>query len=145
MNEQYSVDYFIQKFETIPDRQWHVGGFDGPNNSHCAAGHCGWKANAYNPVAVALYALFKSIKASVAYVNDGLDVRFQQPTPKARILAALYAIKAKQDAAKPKPTAQPLTLEPSWPRVGMVVKEPVKSRNEPGAVKEPVSFFAETK
>lgn len=54
---QYTPQYFIDKFEAIPEENW-----------------------------------------CISSVNDGLDERYQQPTPKQRILAALRDIQKEQEA-----------------------------------------------
>lgn len=119
----YSVDYFIKKFSAIPDELWCVRGFNGPGGSHCAAGHCGMDGSCggwLRPEAIGIRELFDDLGTDIAYVNDGGDERYKQPTPKARILAALYAIKAKQT---PPPSLPPLTLAPAaWPMLALPVQ-----------------------
>lgn len=112
MSEQYTVDYFINKLEAIPEEKWRVGtlGYDG----HCCAlGHCGvtnleYLADQKDSEGYALCHLFKTsigrcgitnFSEYVWDINDNLDSRYSQPTPRARILAALADIKAKQEAA----------------------------------------------
>lgn len=101
MEPVYDVDYFIRKFEAIPEDNWWIGEYnDEDGNRFCAYGHCGLRSkslNRQNKEADALYALFCSdVKSIVADINDGKDIRYLQPTPKQRILAALYDIKANQ-------------------------------------------------
>jgi len=89
----YDVDYFLTKFSAIPDEQWCVGEFawDGMK---CALGHCGEVVPfATTAESQALRWLFD---VSVIAVNDGKDPRYKQPTPKARILAALRDLQEKQ-------------------------------------------------
>jgi len=96
----YDVNYFIKKFEAIPDELWFIGDFVDPVNgsAKCAFGHCGMTnsigMNSCNEGA-ALHRLTK--KYMVADINDGLDPNYRQPTPKQRILAALYDIKKLQE------------------------------------------------
>ena len=115
----YDVNYFIKKFEAIPEGKWLVRS-QGNNGNHCAVGHCknvmGQYGNSgmmiedqfsYSPEAVALAKLFYDAKIvgvtfdylgwNVADVNNGDHPDYQQPTPKQRILAALYDIKNMQE------------------------------------------------
>jgi hypothetical protein len=115
----YTVDYFIKKFEAIPKNRI-ISGSQGENGYHCAVGWCknirGEYGNCsptfkghrcFSPEAHALYLLFKGAGIygitstadsgwNVADVNNGDNPKYQQPTPKQRILAALYDIKAMQ-------------------------------------------------
>lgn len=103
----YDVDYFIDKFQRIPEELWITGSYCGDGRG-CAFVHCGidWRKGIVNPgkpEAQALCDLFSvALEQSVITINDGADSRYQQPTPKQRILAALRDIKAKQEAEKPK-------------------------------------------
>jgi hypothetical protein len=100
----YDVDYFINKFEAIPEEKWITLAF-GSAGAHCALGHCGCDEDEngtrlHTIESAALENLFlQNVKVSVMNVNDytGPDFRlYQQPTPKQRILAALYDIKKMQ-------------------------------------------------
>lgn len=107
----YDVDYFINKFEAIPEEKWT------PNATACAYTHCGQYLGGYKTECPALSELFKTIhhlsenqkkrdevgdtyhgwSYLVACINDNNhlnDTPYKQPTPKQRILAALYDIKA---------------------------------------------------
>ena len=103
MSNHYTVDYFIEKFSKIPDEQWTTGNY-AMDGKCCALGHCGRRHGFRHepPDATALDVLFSSSPVSdeslisPTAVNDGLDERFRQPTPKARILAALNCIKERQ-------------------------------------------------
>lgn len=87
MSTKYDVDYFIQKFEAIPEENWCVGEYHGDNDTHCALGHCDDDIDRQP-----LRQLFAN---GCAKINDGHNLRYQQSTPKQRILAALRDIKAK--------------------------------------------------
>lgn len=90
----YDVDYFIAKFEAIPEELWCTEVLT-KGAQRCALGWCG----AYYPdeddddeendgtteESLALMSLIPM----VGDINDGLINRYQQPTPKQRILAAL--------------------------------------------------------
>lgn len=110
---QYTVDYFIQKFEAIPEGEWCTREFIS-GNKRCARGHCYISLKTHteirhysetsHPIAAedsALLKLFNSIGESAATVNNGDyfgdDGKYNQPTPKQRILAALYDIKKMQE------------------------------------------------
>lgn len=109
LNTVYDVSYFISKFEAIPENQWTTGGkgicLD--NERKCALGFCG-TVNIYypsNPESQALAKILGSGEkissgefdlAPVYTINDDLNGNLTQPTPKQRILAALYDIRAAQ-------------------------------------------------
>lgn len=94
----YTVDYFIEKFEKIPEEKWITGLYEDINGNHCALGWCGVKGDA-NDESAELTRLFWKIDKSVIRVNDGiLYAEYQQSTPKQRILAALRDIKSKMES-----------------------------------------------
>jgi hypothetical protein len=107
---EYTVDYFIKKFEAIPEELWLVGsrGEGGADSPHCAHGWCALgnidslAGNEEN----GLIEVFRPIMNGygVATINNGYNERYQQPTPKQRILAALYDIKKLQDGDGTIPT-----------------------------------------
>lgn len=96
----YDVDFFIAKFEAIPEERWTMGTYhDGPKS--CVLGHCGGvNGNAFGAEPEALRDLFAEITAHPAVVNDNEDDRFPQETPKARVLAALHTIKEQNNAKR---------------------------------------------
>jgi hypothetical protein len=94
---KYTVDYFIEKFSAIPDEKWWTGDYENKGR-FCALGHCGEKfmRGGMTEESMALGRLFEEyLICAVASVNDGKGL-YPQPTPKARILAALQDIKAKE-------------------------------------------------
>jgi len=111
----YDVNYFIEKFSKIPESCWHVGGYSDGRGASCALGHCGLDYShenkrlfgcPYGEEQAALYKVFgesfdahmkNENTAIVARINDGYNDEYQQPTPKQRILAALYDIKKLQE------------------------------------------------
>jgi hypothetical protein len=116
---QYTVDYFIDKFEKIPEEKWLVGSQGYDNSAHCAIGWCKNRGGAYgdanithpqftsyseealhlaNLIAILPIEQLQNINGgwNVAYLNNGKIDEYQQPTPRARILAALYDIKNMQ-------------------------------------------------
>ena len=71
----YTVDYFIKKFEAISEKFFvELTPFNTFNFSYMS------------------YWWYKT-----AAINDGRTKEYQQPTPKQRILAALYDIKKMED------------------------------------------------
>jgi len=92
----YDIDYFIKKFEAIPEELWTTDLYvdQDDETKRCALGHCGCaEFSERNPEADTLFELFVEAGMRVPRVNDGCDPRFSQPTPKQRILAALKHIK----------------------------------------------------
>lgn len=94
---EYDVDYFIKKFEKIPEDNWiacqmHNG------DKHCALGHCLANMNEeLKGEAKALhYLMFESIQLTVFQVNDYISQQYPQKHPKQRVMAALYDIRDKQ-------------------------------------------------
>lgn len=122
----YDVNYFIKKFEAIPEKLWCIKKFKKVSLfsiKSCAQGHCMTTEFAdkfkremvsypsdvkLNPEWWGLVTLFGGVDNNcnliVAVVNNGVDGRYQQPTPKQRILAALYDIRDKQARENPKST-----------------------------------------
>lgn len=94
----YNVQYFIDKFEKIKTKKWTTGRYSSMFGlSHCALGHCGMgdKVDGFDtyPEVFHLAKIFANSKLNIISVNDGDCPRYQQPTPKQRILAALNDIK----------------------------------------------------
>lgn len=109
---QYTVDYFIKKFEAIPEDKWLTRSYEDPfSGKKCALGHCGLTfseeskqkfGSAYGEEFAALQIIFDGKAGGVdggrvAKINDGIDDNYNQPTAKQRILAALYDIKKMQE------------------------------------------------
>lgn len=122
---QYTVDYFIKKFKAIPERKWTVKEFRNWMGQRCAMGHClpdffiDLSAKYFSEGAETLpeglckkyindlreceglcLIINKSSARTgsemVIKINNGDDPRYQQSTPKQRILAALNDIKRLQ-------------------------------------------------
>jgi hypothetical protein len=103
----YNVDFFIEKFEAIPEEKWGIGRRVDTENRRCALGWCyptSKEARRSESIMFADYGeaemlieLFElSLIRGVGGVNNGTNMNYQQPTPKQRILAALYDIKSNQ-------------------------------------------------
>jgi hypothetical protein len=99
MSKRYDVDYFIAKFSAIPAKRWTTRTFDDSFGRRCAGGHCGMRAGDRYfevPEYRALVGIVsKALGTFVSMINDGLDPRFKQKTPRGRILAALRLAKKK--------------------------------------------------
>lgn len=157
---EYTVDYFIKKFEAIPDNKFISGKFVIKkyflgfcyDTKKCAAGHCikdtSIKKGEFPIIKndekelIALYKVFGVTKIEnstdfwtaqgiIAKINNGIDARYQQPTPKERILAALYDIKKIQQQ-----------IEPSF---DTVIDKPFPADNKPKEVIRYVSVPASLK
>lgn len=79
MSPLVTVADFIAFFEAIPEERWCVG-TDAPNGVTCALGHC---------PGFTWMTLGNLLCNDTEAINDGLHPAYQQPTPRARILAAL--------------------------------------------------------
>ena len=109
---EYTVSYFIGKFSSIPDYLWRTGNFELMGQS-CAAGHCGIRESGkLNEEVNALIGMLSKLRITLGYgyvfygnplldtvavINDGHCMEYQQPTPKQRILTALYDVKKLQE------------------------------------------------
>lgn len=94
----FDIDYFIKKFEAIPEDNWirknlHVG------ERRCALGHCGCESFKQTDESFALSSLFTKNVLSITMTNDGerrglSHLPFMElTTPKQRVLGALKWIK----------------------------------------------------
>ena len=100
-----NVDHFIKKYEGIQESEWCEGQFENPSGQRCASGWCQNRANGRRKSGtigreeMALYEIFNqgtpiSFSNNMVFkINDGCHPRFQQKTPRARILAALRDVK----------------------------------------------------
>lgn len=109
----FDVDFFIRYFERIPEDQWCVGTMENTLGQHCAAGHCGAidGRDGLGTMAKALNELMHTHTGwGVTIINDfkAFHHHFNQPTPRARILAALREIQAKQ---QPRPLAPAVVVQ----------------------------------
>lgn len=101
----YTIDYFIRKFSAIPEENWCIRARV-KGDQRCAYGWCypsksiAGKSIIQGAVPVSdeersLSILIKRLNPrwGAGGVNNGIYEKYQQPTPKQRILAALYDIK----------------------------------------------------
>lgn len=82
MNE----DYFIAKYEAIPEDKIIAGKWIDGKGGCCGMGHCG-RFGPYQstPESLALAAILPNWQG----INDGFSLVYKQETPKQRLLAAL--------------------------------------------------------
>lgn len=122
-NKTYDINYFIKKFEAIPGELLIEGELGIHANAKCTSGHC--DVVSYNAPTIELRCLFfllQKLKVTfnerhkyaynhshvsvevgfVAMLNDGQSNEYNQPTPKQRILSALYDIKKLSTPSEPK-------------------------------------------
>lgn len=94
--QKYDLDYFIKKFEAIPEEKWITNGY-GKNGVHCAYGHCGADDNGkYPEEARALNGLSGCV---VEEINDGFPQYLRYgSTPRTRVINFLKELKAKKEA-----------------------------------------------
>lgn len=88
----YTVDYYINKFESIPEEEWCTDKITDNSGRHCALGHC--IENDKETISLSEL-IWSNLGCSAATINDNHNKSFNQPTPKQRILAALKYIKNK--------------------------------------------------
>jgi hypothetical protein len=100
---EYTVDYFIEKFEAIPEGKWCTHDLLNSHGQRCAQGHCMpevgngeflWSIIQAGKDTKERQALEK-ILPEVCDINNGRSKEYPQPTCKARILAALRDVKEK--------------------------------------------------
>jgi len=110
----YSIEYFIEKFSTIPEEKWTVKQLeDSETGAHCALGHCGVTQKAFgNPYnyteeGTALEKIFQTVPSiwnTGSYVpstNDngyGMGIGCTKTLPKERILITLLKAQEIRDA-----------------------------------------------
>lgn len=101
--QQYTVDYFINKFEAIPEEEWMTQRYNDDLGRRCAYGHCGKRENdssALSDEGYALKQLFEDHRLGVIDTNDGLQSGYcgsRAPTAKQRIIETLKKMKEKQN------------------------------------------------
>lgn len=91
---KYTVEYFLDKFEAIPEDQWCTGGLADQDGRRCAYGHC-CNIDKFGVNFTDESRALLQLGWYPTVVNDGHSPRYQQPTPKQRVLAALRDLKGK--------------------------------------------------
>ncbi len=100
MENKFNLQYFILKFQQIPNKMWGTGNLD----SKCVLYHCGMRE--YNKPTEESKALTKLMFGEewmdykVWSINDtsGKKMGYPQNTPKERILAFLYELRDGKNA-----------------------------------------------
>lgn len=86
------ADYFIDKFELIPENEWCTN-FHAMDNRRDPLGHCGRRTGVFTAESDRLQNLDNEGRAilgtSITSANDGQAFRYNQDTPKQRTLAWL--------------------------------------------------------
>lgn len=102
METIYNVDYFIKKFQNIPEHKWCIGELQDESGRRCFLGHCHPAESipdcmyCSEELGAAIMLFHNNLGVAGYVVNNGHHPDYQQGTPKKRILQALYDIKAKQ-------------------------------------------------
>lgn len=88
---EYNLSYFINKFEAIPEENWTTHTCEDSEGRHCALGHCG-----ATQADICFTEEARALTYVMPYVMSINDHGGEQPTPKQRVLAALYDLKASE-------------------------------------------------
>lgn len=100
-NNDFNIDYFIDKFSKIPEKRWTTGQCKQPNDDkYCAFGHCGIitlseKELNNNAEAIALINIMGGKWVYVTTINDMITK--YGDTPKERIINKLKELKNVQN------------------------------------------------
>lgn len=138
MQPTYDVDFFIKKFEAIPEDMWAISSRF-REGKRCAYGWCypsGYEA--YESMVggcrtsdeeKSLTALIRILNPEwgAATINNGIAKEYPQPTPKQRILAALYDIKKMQQPV-PEPKKEQTIVKERIVYVPVYVSESIKEQ-----------------
>lgn len=108
----FNVDYFITKFEAIPEDKWCVRTRDNGQGQRCAHGHCaGDSPHSYGLYtdeelglirlaaearSLGLAYFVRTCRTGFANINNDACEYYPQETPKQRVLAVLRDIKKLQ-------------------------------------------------
>ena len=95
---EYTLDYFIKKFEAIPENHWFVGSLTN-GSQYCALGHCG---GYYTEEAKALDSIVRRANPGVYSISDindlsGMYGRYGK-TPKERVVNFLKEVREENKA-----------------------------------------------
>jgi hypothetical protein len=85
----YDKAYFIAKFEAIPEDKWTTRHYRNDEGQCCAVGHCLPLTGTQSQEKSDFLILGHRSYLNFIEINDGRHSRYQQPTPKQRVLAAL--------------------------------------------------------
>lgn len=93
--QKFDLEYFIKKFEAIPEDQWTTGRYEDDKGCKCAYGHCGLsKGQHCNKESDALDDITRP-KTFMSRVNDNVDGNFNDfgSTPKQRVVNYLKSLR----------------------------------------------------
>lgn len=97
---EYDLEYFIAKFEAIPEDKWTTRTFDDGNGCYCAYGHCGdrlGKEDGKESMALSKIIMDKgqAFPFHLADINDGNDNFIDEygSTPKQRVVNYLKSLR----------------------------------------------------
>lgn len=86
----HTAEQFYAFFSMIPEERWTSGVVQNVLSQRCARGHLGYaEVGTVMAPCLSSYRLSELLKCPESVINDGCDPRYQQPTPRQRILAAL--------------------------------------------------------
>lgn len=88
---KYDLEYFIKKFEAIPEDQWTAGVFMDDDGRCCAYGHCG--ANENSPTLES--GMLSDLCPLTISVNDNKAGKYSHfgDTPKERVVNYLKSLR----------------------------------------------------
>lgn len=133
---EYTVDYFINFFNSIPEDKWCINLFDDHSGRHCANGLLGvTNIHLPNPASSALQKIAAPLEihwgqpkrrgetvtdigegysTKIATINNGNTEEYQQWGPKVRVLAALRDIKRMQQHKEADKIIEEITNKEVW-------------------------------
>jgi len=99
-NTEYTLEYFIAKFEAIPEDKWTTATTGDSEGRHCAMGHCGAKNSSFdapihNEEVKSLLLLTGQEKdrfPTITHVNDDTYPFRYGKTPKQRVINYLKSL-----------------------------------------------------
>ena len=100
METKYTLDYYIDKFNNIPEDKWGTGVYNDDNGHCCAFGHCGaYAGREETDEARSLSTIFRELKKDndpdLTHINDGdRGAEKYGETPKERVVNYLKSLKS---------------------------------------------------
>lgn len=94
--QKFDLEYFVSKFEAIPDDQWITGEFFDERGCKCAYGHCGAVNSSTDTIESSkLLDLDLEHSFRIAAVNDNTDNEYSAygSTPKQRVVNYLKSLR----------------------------------------------------
>lgn len=98
---KYDLNYFIKKFEKIPEEQWGTEVYDDDNGHKCAFGHCGaYSHRDQTKESIALRHIDMTYLDSLTLteINDGAKgAEIYGSTPKERVVNYLKSLRDEKE------------------------------------------------